>query len=335
MGHRKYNAPRRGSLAYRPRGRAASPVPWFRNWPKVEADRPVLLGHAGFKAGSLHVITVDDREKTPNYGKPLFNHATIIATPPILVCGFRAYVKTQTGLQSLIDAYIKDLPKETARKITINPKPVEEAVKKIEANLDRIARFSIHAYVSPRDAHLLQKTPIIFEVGVGGGDKKTQLEYIISTLGKKVPVSDFVKPGMYLDVAGVSKGKGFEGPITRFGVKTKQAKSRKSVRAVAVIGPWHPAAVKYTVPRAGQMGFHHRTEFNKKVLAVGSAKEQPVTPKGGFDHYGIVDGDYIVLRGSVPGPAKRPIRLRMPIRKASVKIQTPKILEVSTVGALT
>ncbi|MBI2184795.1 MAG: 50S ribosomal protein L3 [Thaumarchaeota archaeon] len=334
MGHRKYNAPRRGSLAYRPRGRAASPIPWFRNWPQIEGDKPALLGHAGFKAGSLHVITVDDREKTPNYGKPLFNHATIIATPPILISGLRAYTKTNTGLQTLADAYIKDLPKEATKKTTIKPKPIEETIKKIENSIEKIECFSVHGYLSPKDARLPQRTPVIFEIGVGGGNKKTQLQYITSILGKKIPISEFTTPGTYVDVAAVSKGKGFEGPITRFGVKTKQAKSRKSVRAVAVIGPWHPAAVTYTVPRGGQMGYHHRTEFNKKVLAVGNGKEHPLTPKGGFPHYGVVDGDYIILKGSVPGPAKRPIRFRRPIRKDSAKVQTPKILEVSTVGAV-
>jgi hypothetical protein len=34
---------------------------------------------------------------------------------------------------------------------------------------------------------------------------------------------------------------------------------------VACIGAWHPARVSWTVARAGQQGFHHRTEINKKV----------------------------------------------------------------------
>ncbi len=330
MGHRRYSAPRRGSLAFRPRGRAASPIPWMRTWPKAEGDKPTILGFVGFKAGCLHVVTMDDREKTPNFGKPLFNASTVLATPPLLICGFRAYIRNGSAIQSLTDVYMKDMPKETTRLVNMNPSPLDEGMKKIQSNLDKVKRLTVHAYVSPRDARLPQKTPCLLEIRVDGGDMKAQLEYVMSILGKRIPVSEFVKPGMYLDVSAVSKGQGFEGPVTRLGIKTKSEKSRKSVRAVGVIGPWHPAAVTSRVPRAGQMGFHHRTEFNKKVLAVGNGKTTPIAPKGGFPHFGIIDGDYIALRGSAPGPARRLVRLRLPVRKASVKILPPKVLMVST-----
>lgn len=34
---------------------------------------------------------------------------------------------------------------------------------------------------------------------------------------------------------------------------------------MACIGAWHPARVGYTIARAGQKGYNHRTEINKKV----------------------------------------------------------------------
>ena len=85
MGHRKYSAPRRGSVAFRPRARAQSLEARVRTWPEVAAEKPALLGFAGFKVGGIHVLTIDDREKTPNFGKQLLNPATVIATPPIRV----------------------------------------------------------------------------------------------------------------------------------------------------------------------------------------------------------------------------------------------------------
>ena len=90
----------------------------------------------------------------------------------------------------------------------------------------------------------------------------------------------------------------------------------------------------YTVARAGQMGFHQRTETGKRILLVGNGKEKPITPAGGFLHFGPVNGDYAVLRGSVPGPARRFVMVRMPVRSAPKSQGPPQVIEVSTmVGA--
>ncbi|MEM3769389.1 MAG: 50S ribosomal protein L3 [Nitrososphaerales archaeon] len=328
MGHRKKNAPRRGSLAYLPRGRAASIVPNIRTWPETSLDKPSLLGFAGFKAGSIHVITVDDREKTPNFGKPVFNSATVLSVPPIFIYGIRAYGKNDKGLFVIKDAYSDKLPKGLVEKNT-KPKAMEDALKEIENNLNKIVQMSAIVSIYPKDAGLSQKKPIIFEVGVGGGEMKSRFEYLKNLLGKEIRINDVIKPGMYVDVIAITKGKGIEGPVTRFGVKRKRPKSRKSVRAVATLGPWHPASVMYTVPRAGQRGYHQRVEYNKRVIMLSNIKEAEVTPKGGFPHFGIIKGDYIILKGSVPGPAKRLVKIRFPVRPPKAKVQPPKVLEIS------
>jgi large subunit ribosomal protein L3 len=61
------------------------------------------------------------------------------------------------------------------------------------------------------------------------------------------------------------------------------------------------------------MGFHQRTEHNKRILKIGQ-NGADVTPKGGFLHYGVVRNDYIVIHGTVPGICKRVVRLREPVR---------------------
>jgi large subunit ribosomal protein L3 len=53
-----------------------------------------------------------------------------------------------------------------------------------------------------------------------------------------------------------------------------------------------------------------------------------INPKGGFKHFGLVDGDYMVVRGTIPGVPKRLIKLRQPIRSRPTKTAEPKILEV-------
>lgn len=39
---------------------------------------------------------------------------------------------------------------------------------------------------------------------------------------------------------------------------------------MACIGAWHPSRVSFTVARAGQKGYHHRTEMNKKIYRIGA-----------------------------------------------------------------
>ena len=38
---------------------------------------------------------------------------------------------------------------------------------------------------------------------------------------------------------------------------------------MAWIGAWHPACVAFSVARAGQKGYRHRTEINKKIYKIG------------------------------------------------------------------
>ena len=224
MGHRKHSAPRRGSLAFRPRGRAKSLLPRIRNWPRLDGPKPTLLGFPAFKAGTMHVITVDDRQRTPNSGKPLFNVASVLALPEAQVKGLRLY-----GRENGYEKAIGDASKEPQSLISKVP-------------TDRVERVASLISVVPSELGLSQKVPIEFEVGVGGGDTKSQLEYAVGLVGKKVKFSEIFRPGMYVDVLGITKGKGFEGPVTRFGVKRKQHKSRKSVRAVGVIRPVAPGS---------------------------------------------------------------------------------------------
>jgi large subunit ribosomal protein L3 len=105
-------------------------------------------------------------------------------------------------------------------------------------------------------------------MGVSGKDNKTKYEYLKGIIGKEIKISDVFQNGQLIDVSGITRGKGIEGPITRFGVKRKQHKSRKSVRALGTLGPISPAVVMYSVPRQGQRGFHQRTEYNKIILLV-------------------------------------------------------------------
>ncbi|MDH5690753.1 MAG: 50S ribosomal protein L3 [Candidatus Bathyarchaeota archaeon] len=322
MGHRKKHAPRHGSLAYLPRGRAKRTVGRIRFWPKVE-EGPTLLGFMGYKAGMTHIMMVEDKPGSLNLGKEASHPATILDVPPIIVFAVRAYVKNQYGLQTFTEAWMKSPPKDFDRALVLPEQfNTEENLKKIEENLEEIAEIRLLAATQPRLAGVPKKKPDIMEIKVDGGSIKEQIEYAKSLLGKTVSITDVFKEGHFMDVVAITKGKGFQGPVKRWGIKILPRKSRKTKRGVAAIGPWKPPRVLYTVPRAGQMGYHQRTEYNKRILKIGIDGKN-VTPKGGFLKYGEVKGTYVIVDGSLPGPAKRLVRLRHPARSPKKILETP------------
>jgi len=313
MGHRHKSAPRHGSLAYLPRGRAKRTVGRIRFWPKVE-EGPTMLGFMGYKAGMTHIMMVEDKPGSLHLGKEASHPATILDVPPIIVFAIRAYTKDQYGLHTFTEAWMKSPPKDFDRALVLPEEfNTEENLKKIEENLEKIAEIRLLAATQPRLVAVPKKKPDISEIKVDGGSIKEQVEYAKSLLGKNVSITDVFKEGHFMDAIAITKGKGFQGPVKRWGINILPRKSRKTKRGVASIGPWRPARVLYTVPRAGQMGYHQRTEYNKRILKIGVAGKD-VTPKGGFVRYGEVKGTYVIVDGSLPGPVKRLVRLRYPAR---------------------
>ncbi|UCE29647.1 MAG: 50S ribosomal protein L3 [Candidatus Bathyarchaeota archaeon] len=322
MGHRKKHAPRRGSLAYLPRGRATSETGRIRYWPKVE-EGPALLGFMGYKAGMTHVFLVEDDERSPNFGKETSHPATVVDTPPIILFAIRAYTRDPYGLHTLTEAWMKNPPRQLDRIVTL-PESLDpiHALKKMEENLARISEFRLMAATQPKEAGVPKKKPEIIETKIDGGTIEEQFEHSKNLLGKTISITEVFKEGQYVDAVAVTKGKGFQGPVKRWGIKILPRKSRKTKRGVAVIGPWHPTRVLYTVPRAGQMGYHQRTEYNKRILKIGTDGSE-ITPKGGFLRYGPVRGTYMLLDGSLPGPVKRLVRLRYPARPPKTTAEAP------------
>jgi large subunit ribosomal protein L3 len=330
MGHRKTHAPRHGSLAYLPRKRATHLLARIRFWPKIEAETPRLLGFVGFKAGMTHVFTIEDRKRSPDFGKEVIRPATVLETPPILVCAVKAYTKNVYGLRTLNEAWMKDPPDDLERVFTLPENfNTEEALKKIEENMPKTVKIRVIAVTQPRQTSLSKKRPDMAEIELGGGTIQQQFDYAKNLLGKTITLPEIFKEGQFVDVASISTGKGFQGPVKRWGVTILQAKGRKTKRGVATLGPWNPHHVMYSVPRAGQMGYHQRTEYNKRILKMG-ADGKEITPKGGFIRYGEIRGSYVLLAGSIAGTEKRPIRLRYPARPPrDVAEEPPQITQIS------
>jgi large subunit ribosomal protein L3 len=296
-----------------PRGRASRWVGRIRYWPEVE-EGPRLLAFAGFKAGMTYALAIDSRQGSLTFGKEVVIPLTTLEVPPMLATAVRAYSKNYEGLRTFGEAWMETVPKDFARVISVPEKfATEDGLKKIEGNLDKIADLRMLMATQPRLAKHGKKAPEIIEVRVGGGSIKDRFEYCKKMLGQEVKAADFVKEGQAVDTIGITKGKGIQGPVKRWGIRRKIHKARKTVRQVGSIGGWTPHYVMYSVPRAGQMGFHQRTEYNKIVMKVGTNGAE-ITPKGGFLKYGIINSDYVTLKGSVPGTRNRIILMRVASR---------------------
>lgn len=112
-----------------------------------------------------------------------------------------------------------------------------------------------------------------------------KVDWARSHFEKSVTVEDVFAQDEMIDIIGVTKGKGYKGVTSRWHTKKLPRKTHKGLRKVACIGAWHPSRVQFTVARAGQKGYHHRTEINKKIYKIG---------KGGKDAAGNGSTSYDV-----------------------------------------
>ena len=132
---------------------------------------------------------------------------------------------------------------------------------------------------------LKQKKAHLMEIQVNGGTIAEKVDYAYSFFEKEVPVDSIFQKDEMIDIIGVTRGKGYEGVVTRWGVTRLPRKTHRGLRKVACIGAWHPARVSYTVARAGQNGYHHRTELNKKVYKVGKTQKESHFASTEYDRY--------------------------------------------------
>ncbi len=321
--------PRRGSLSYSPRKRAKSEVPRIRSWP--EEDKARMAGFAGYKAGMTHVMMIDDRPKSLTEGMEISVPVTVLEVPPMNVVAVRAYENYNGGLRAAGEAWAENLAPELKRAITVPKKSRGTAPGDLEALGEDLADVRVLVHTNPTlVSGIPKKVPEIMEMPINGGSMLDRLKLAQSLLGQQVPVSSVFDLGDLVDASAVTKGKGLQGPVRRWGIamaKRKHARTGK-VRHVGNLGPWNPSHISWRVPQLGQMGYHQRTEYNKRLMLIGSDGSK-ITPEGGFPGYGLVRNQYILIKGSLPGPVKRLVRMRHAIRPGANFVKAPELLYVS------
>merc|ERR1712196_233977 len=193
------------------------------------------------------------------------------------------------------------------------------------------------AHTQIRKLSFGQKKAHIMEIQVNGGDTAAKVAFAQGLFEKQVPADAIFAQNEMIDTIGVTKGRGYEGVTTRWGCTRLPRKSHRGLRKVACIGAWHPAKVQYSVARAGQNGYHHRTEMNKKIYKLGKGgvennattefdlTEKNINPVGGFPHYGQIREDYMLLKGNIVGPVKRVVTLRKSLFEQTSRSATEEI----------
>lgn len=333
-----------------------------------------LTAFMGYKAGMTHVLREMDRIGSKSHKKEVVEPVTIIETPPMVVVGVVGYVKTPRGLRALHTVFANHLSDACKRRFYKNYVKSKkkaftgynkfmETDKGKQSYEHKLAEITKHCQVVRVIAHtqidllknLRQKKAHIREIQLNGGSSVAdKVQWAKEHMEKKISVKDVFGQNEMIDVIGVTKGHGYTGTTGRWGTKKLPRKTHRGLRKVACIGAWHPAKVQFNVARAGQHGYHHRTEMNKKVYRIGTAHhtdkdgkfianggttesdvtDKPITPMGGFPHYGEVKQDFVMVKGCTVGTKKRVLTLRKSLvkqtsRRAAEEI-TLKFIDTSS-----
>ena len=282
------------------------------------------MGFAGYKAGMTTISFMDNRKSSMTAGTKAFTPATILECPPMKVASVRLY----GGSRVLSDVFTGSDPALSRRLPKHKKVQPEQAKAKLAKQPEGVTRVSLILQTQPGLTGIGKKKPEMLEIALGGTVPE-QLAYAEQALGRDIALAEVLEPGMQVDVKAVTKGKGFQGTTKRYGTSVRPRKSEKHKRGAGNLGPWNPSKVSYAVPQPGKMGYHARTEYNKHIFKIGS-EPSDVNPAGGFVRYGTVRNPYLVLRGSVPGPIKRLIRMHLSVRPNKlIPKEAPEITEIS------
>jgi len=363
MSHRKFEAPRHGSKGFLPKKRAKRHRGKVKCFPKDDPSKPVhMTCFMGYKAGMTHIVREVDRPGSKVNKKEVVEAVTILETPPIVCIGVVGYIETPRGLRALKTVWAEHIGEEAKRRFYKNWSQSKKKAftksctkwaddlgkKEIEKDIAQLIKYCttirVIVHTQMKVLRRRQKKAHIMEVQLNGGSIADKVNWAREHFEKEVPVTQVFAPDECIDLIGVTKGHGFKGVTSRWHTKKLPRKTHKGLRKVACIGAWHPSRIQYTVPRAGQKGYHHRTEINKKIYRIGEGykmkdgkliknnastdydlADKSINPMGGFPHYGEVKQDFLMIKGATIGHKKRVLTLRKSLTTLTAKRFTEKV----------
>ncbi|MBU1129016.1 MAG: 50S ribosomal protein L3 [Nanoarchaeota archaeon] len=297
-------SPRKGSLQFWPRKRAKKFLPRV-NWDAINSGK-ILKGFICYKAGMVSAIVKDNTPNSLTKTKKIALPATILECPSMKIFSVRFYKNSKVSKEILAD----NLDKELKRKVKLPKKPSKKIGEIKDYDDLKIICYSLVKKTG------IKKKPDLSEIALVGNVEE-KLNFVKENLTKEFSILDVFEKGQLVDVRGLTKGKGFSGPVKRFGITLKVKKSEKGQRRPGSIGPWHPARVTFRVPMAGQLGMFTRVAYNKKIIEIGKAEEKIKNLK----NFGNIKTNYLIVGGSVQGPAKRQLLVTSPLRPTRKQIK--------------
>lgn len=299
------NKSRDGSLQFWPRKRAERILPNV-NWNAVSNGK-TLKGFIGYKVGMISVFVKDNTADSMTKGKRIIVPATILECPEMKIYAARFY-KNNKVLKDVVVGFDDELKAKIKK-----PKQM--------GNIDSVTDFDDVRVIVYSQANKtgIQNVPELIEMALAGS-KEQKLKFIKEKIGKEISVQEVFSDGL-VDIHGVTRGKGLQGPVKRMGISLRFHKAEKGVRRPGTLGPWHPARVTFRVAQAGQTGLFTRVAYNNLILQTKTIKEADINQSRGFHKYGKINTSYIILKGSVSGPQKRPVMMVPSIRPTKTAIK--------------
>jgi len=217
MSHRKFEAPRHGSLGFLPKKRCRRGQGRVKSFPKDDPAKPVhLTAFMGYKAGMTHILREVEKPGSKLHKKETCEPVTIVECPPMCVVGIVGYVMTPRGLRSLQTVWAQHLDESVKRKFYKNwykskkkafvkcasralrvlaaawapphrarprryPKKYEDGEKEINDALASISKHCcvvrILAHTQIRKTGLGQRKAHLMEIQVNGGDAAAKVKF--------------------------------------------------------------------------------------------------------------------------------------------------------------
>uniref|UniRef100_H3ABQ3 Large ribosomal subunit protein uL3 n=1 Tax=Latimeria chalumnae TaxID=7897 RepID=H3ABQ3_LATCH len=346
--HRKFSAPRHGSLSFLPRKRSRRHRGKVKSFPKDDPSKPIhLTAFMGYKAGMTHIVREVDRPGSKVNKKEVVEAVTIVETPPLVVVGIVGYVQTPRGLRAFRTIFSEHISDECKRRFYKNwyksKKKAftkyckkwqdEDGKKQLEKDFSSMKKYCqvirVIVHTQMRLLPIRQKKAHLMEIQVNGGTVAEKVDWAREKLEQQIAVSNVFSQDEMIDVIGVTKGKGYKGVTCRWHTKKLPRKTHRGLRKVACIGAWHPARVALHIHRRRRARTHTHTPCNRRIYKVGKGyhtkdgklvknngstdydvSDKSINPLGGFVHYGEVKNDFLLLKGCVIGTKKRVLTLR-------------------------
>lgn len=121
MSHRKFSAPRHGSMGFYPKKRSRRHRGKVKAFPKDDQRKPVhLTAFLGYKAGMTHIVREADKPGSKINKKEVVEAVTIIETPPMVIVGAVGYIDTPHGLRALKLVWAEHLSEDCKRRFYKN-----------------------------------------------------------------------------------------------------------------------------------------------------------------------------------------------------------------------